>query len=142
MQRLWLAGTACLLLAACGGDKKPEAAGGAAPPAAGGPVQPAAGGQVYEVTLTSNEKGNFFEPNEIAAKKGDVVKFVLKVGVHNVNFLSDSNPGKSGLPKPSDMLQLPGQEFFVYVGFEPGRYYFQCDPHALLGMKGHVTVNP
>ena len=141
MQRLWLAGTACLLLAACGGEKKPEAAGGAAQPAAaGGPVQPAPGGKIHEVTLTSNEKGNFFEPNEIEAKQGDVVKFILKVGVHNVNFLADSNPGKAGLPKPSDMLQLPDQEYELYVGFTPGKYYFQCDPHALLGMKGHLTV--
>jgi len=140
MQRLWLAGTACLLLAACGSEKKEEAAEHAGQPAASGEIQPAKDGKVIEVELFSDEKGNFFKPNEITAKVGDVIKFELKTGVHNVNFLADSNPGKSGLPKPSDMLQLPDQEYRVYVGFEPGKYYFQCDPHALLGMKGHLTV--
>jgi plastocyanin len=26
------------------------------------------------------------------------------------------------------------------VTMAPGKYYFQCDPHAALGMKGHVEV--
>jgi plastocyanin len=26
------------------------------------------------------------------------------------------------------------------VTFAPGSYYFQCDPHAALGMKGRVKV--
>jgi plastocyanin len=144
MQRLWLAGTACLLLAACGGDKgekREEAAEHASrSPAAGGAITPSPGGKVHEVHMFTNEKGNYFEPKEITARPGDVVKFELKLGVHNVNFLADSNPGKSGLPAPSEMLQLPGQEYLVFVGMEPGKYYFQCDPHALLGMTGHLIV--
>ncbi|HEX7938841.1 MAG TPA: plastocyanin/azurin family copper-binding protein [Gemmatimonadaceae bacterium] len=140
MQRLWLAGTAILVLAACGGEKKEEAAPAAAAPASNADIKPARDGKVIEVELYSNETGNFFKPNEITAKTGDVIKFELKSGVHNVNFLADSNPGKSGLPSPSEMLQLPDQEYRVYVGWAPGKYYFQCDPHALLGMRGHVTV--
>jgi plastocyanin len=142
-RRLWLAGSlsvAAMMLACGGGDKKEE------PKAeerreASGEVKPAPGGRVLAVSLYSNEKGNYFEPSEITARQGDVVKFELKVGVHNVNFLADSNPGKTGLPKPSDFLQLPGQTFDLLVYFEPGKYYFQCDPHAALGMKGHLTVN-
>jgi plastocyanin len=140
MQRLWLAGTACFLLAACGGEKREEAAGHAAQPAPSGEIKPGPGGRVIEIEMYSNEKGNYFEPSEITANRGDVLKFELKSGVHNVHFLADSNPGKTGLPPVSEMLQLPDQEFLVYVGWEPGRYYFQCDPHALLGMQGHVTV--
>lgn len=60
--------------------------------------------------------------------------------MHNVHFLPDSNAGKAALPPASDMLQMPGQTYDVNVSFEPGRYYFQCDPHALLGMKGHLKV--
>jgi len=26
------------------------------------------------------------------------------------------------------------------VSFAEGKYYFQCDPHAALGMKGHLKV--
>jgi len=72
--------------------------------------------------------------------RGDVVRFTLKSGVHNVHFLPDSNAGKSNLPSASDMLQLPDQTFDVPVNFAEGTYYFQCDPHAALGMMGHMKV--
>lgn len=141
MQRLWLAGTACLLLAACGGEKKEEAAEHrSSSSSAGDEVEPAPGGKVHEVEMYSNENGNYFEPKEISAKPGDVIEFELKTGVHNINFLADSNPGKTKLPKPSDMLQLPDQKYYLYVDLAPGKYYFQCDPHALLGMIGYLTV--
>ena len=39
-----------------------------------------------------------------------------------------------------DMMQLPGQTYDVKVTWAPGTYYYQCDPHALLGMKGHLKV--
>ena len=108
--------------------------------AAGGEVKPGPGGKVIVVEATTDEKGNYFTPNEIEAHKGDVLRFTLKVGVHNVHFLPDSNPGKTGLPPATEMLQLPGQTVDIAVNFASGRYYFQCDPHALLGMKGHVKV--
>jgi len=90
--------------------------------------------------MTAPDGQNKFEPAELEAHRGDVLHFVLEAGVHNVDFLPDSNPGRAGLPKASDMLQLPGQSFDVKVTWEPGKYYFQCDPHALLGMVGRVEV--
>jgi len=57
-----------------------------------------------------------------------------------VHFLPDSNSIKTGLPPASDLLQLPDQTYDLPVSLAPGRYYFQCDPHALLGMKGHLNV--
>jgi plastocyanin len=57
-----------------------------------------------------------------------------------VNFVADSNPGKTGLPPASPLLQLPGQTHDIKVTWAPGRYYFHCDPHALLGMKGWLEV--
>lgn len=139
---------ASALLIGCG-EKKPaagESTGAAAAPAApsptaSGPLTPAPGGKVIVVEAISDANGNYFKPSEIQAKQGDVVRYTLKVGVHNVHFLADSNPGKSGYPQaPSDMLQLPGQTYDVAVNFAPGTYYFQCDPHAALGMKGHLIV--
>lgn len=38
------------------------------------------------------------------------------------------------------MLQLAGQTYDVKVTFPKGKYYFQCDPHAALGMRGHLEV--
>jgi plastocyanin len=146
----------CLLIAAtalsvaCGGEKSgtPADTTAAAPPTpatpaspAGGPYTPDPGGKVITVELITDGVGNYYKPAEITAKRGDVVRYTLKVGVHNVHFLPDSNAGKSGYPQgPSELLQLPGQTYDVKVSFDPGTYYFQCDPHAALGMKGHLIV--
>lgn len=138
---------ALVSLVACGGGEKKAAESTAAAPSAApaaapsGPITPGPGGKVITVELYSDATGNYFKPNEITANKGDVIRYTLKVGVHNVHFLADSNAGKSGFPTaPSDMLQLPGQTYDVLVNWAPGKYYFQCDPHAALGMHGHVTV--
>jgi plastocyanin len=141
--------SAVILLTACAKGEKGTAGGdssqAASTPSAsatspGSPATPAPGRKVIVVELASNEKGNFFEPNEIEAKRGDVIRYTVKIGVHNVHFLPDSNTVKMGLPPASDMLQLPGQTYDLLVNFEPGTYYFQCDPHVALGMKGHLKV--
>ena len=129
------------IIAACSGDSGGSAGStsGAAPTADAAPsVTPT--GKVIIVEMYTDGTGNYFKPKDIEAHRGDIVRFVLKSGVHNVNFLPDSNPGKTGLPKASDFLQLPGQEFDVLVSMAPGHYYFQCDPHALLGMVGKLEV--
>jgi plastocyanin len=135
------------LSAACGGEKKAtpsETPSTTAAPAAAvpsGPLTPDPGGKIITVELISDAAGNYFKPSEITAKRGDVVRYTLKVGVHNVHFLADSNAGRTGYPQaPSDFLQLPGQTYDVAVHMAAGTYYFQCDPHVALGMKGHLIV--
>jgi len=95
---------------------------------------------VVVVELNSDAQGNYFKPAKFEVHRGDVIRFILKSGVHNVHFLPDSNPGKANLPPASDFLQLPDQTLDVPVNLAPGHYYFQCDPHAALGMQGHVEV--
>ena len=113
----------------------------ASAPAAGGEQTPDQGRKVIEVLATTDDQGNNrFIPADLEAHKGDVIRFKLGTGVHNVHFLPDSNPGKSGLPPASEFLQLPGQTYDLKVTLAEGKYYFQCDPHALLGMKGHLKV--
>jgi plastocyanin len=130
---------------ACAGKEKTEsgdqetpaaaASGGAAGGAAATPT-----GKTVVIELHSDAEGNYFKPAKFEVHRGDVIRFVLKSGVHNVHFLPDSNPGKANLPPASDMLQLPDQTLEIPVNLEPGHYYFQCDPHAALGMVGHVEV--
>jgi plastocyanin len=141
--------TAVIALGACSGGGSSNAADSAKAAAAtstaattsAGPQMPDPGHQVIVIEALTDEQGNnIFRPAKVEAHRGDVLRFTLKSGVHNVHFLPDSNPGKNGLPAASDLLQLPGQTFDVKVTFEPGHYYFQCDPHALLGMKGHLEV--
>ena len=145
-QSLRLIALVAFVAAACGGGAKNAAdsmAGMPMPPASAtvnGPIEPTAGAKVIEITMTSDDKGNYFTPKDVEANPGDVLHFKLTIGVHNVNFLADSNPGKAGLPPASALLQLPGQTHDIAVSFAAGTYYFQCDPHAALGMKGHLTV--
>ena len=141
MRSLRLLSTLTVLaaLAACGkSEPKPAAESPAAAPA--GPATPCPTCKIIEVTATTDEKGNYFTPNKFEAHEGDVMRVKLVVGVHNVDFLADSNPGKTGLPLPTQMLQLPGQTIDIPLNFGKGTFYFQCDPHAALGMKGHVEV--
>ncbi|MEP7001699.1 MAG: plastocyanin/azurin family copper-binding protein, partial [bacterium] len=130
---------ATFVASACGKDTK-TADTGAAAPADQKAAQPAGTGKTIVVELYTDGTGNYFKPTTIEAHKGDIVRFTLKMGVHNIHFLPDSNPGKTGLPPASDMLQLPDQTYDLPVTFAKGTYYFQCDPHALLGMKGHLKV--
>lgn len=139
---------AVTLLSACGGGEHADtnantntpSAEPAAAPTTTGPQTPDPGGKVITVQLTTDEVGSHFIPKDFEAHRGDVVRFTLGQGVHNVHFLPDSNPGKQGLPPASDLLQLPGQTYDLKVTLAPGKYYFQCDPHASLGMIGHMTV--
>ncbi len=134
----WTLALAVTLLAACGGAKDAAPTDDAAATTAGAP---AATGTVITIEMHTDETGNYFKPAEVEAHPGDVLRFTLVTGVHNVHFLADSNASVPNLPAPSDLLQLPGQTHDVVVNMPVGgRYYFQCDPHALLGMVGHVKV--
>ena len=132
-------------LASCSKGEKPgtadtSQAGGAVTAAPGGEATPAPGGKVIVIEAVTDEKGNYYVPAKVEAHKGDVLRFKLRIGVHNVHFLPDSNPGKSGLPPASEMLQLPGQTYDVPVNFASGTYYFQCDPRPAPGIKGHLEA--
>lgn len=139
-RKLLAAAAAGLALVATACGKKAESAAATNGSASGSVAAAAPTGKTIEVKLITDEQGNRFEPADFEAHRGDVLRFTLVAGAHNVHFLPDSNPGKSGLPPASDILQLPGQTLDVPVTFAPGKYYFQCDPHALLGMKGHLKV--
>ncbi len=142
---LVIGAVATLLLAGCAGGEPHEAAATASEPATasasgGGPVTPLPGGKVIEVKMVTDENGNYFEPADFEVRKGDVIRFTLAQGVHNAHFVADSNPGAKGLPGAGPLLQLPGQTTDVLVDWDPGEHFYQCDPHALLGMVGHIKV--
>ena len=102
---------------------------------------PAPTGRIIEIRTVTDDKGNYFEPNRIEAHEGDVLRLINVSGVHNMHFLPDSNPSGANLPPASDMLQLPGQTIDIPITMKEGDYYFQCDPHAALGMVGHLEVD-
>jgi len=138
-----------IAIVACQGSEPTDSAAAASSEASasasaqnhGTNLAPDAGGRVIEVQMLTDDQGNNrFDPQHFDVKKGDVIRYTLVNGVHNAHFLPDSNPGKTGLPPAGPLLQLPGQTWDVKVTWEPGTYYYQCDPHALIGMVGHVRV--
>ena len=129
------------LIAGCSGEKKEaeehESEEKATP---SGTTTTGATGDTILIEAWTDATGNYFKPKEIEAHPGDVLRYVLKAGVHSVHFLPASNTIKTGLPPASELLQLPGQTYDLVVSMQPGKYYFQCDPHAALGMKGQLEV--
>ncbi len=101
---------------------------------------PQAAGRVIEVRMVTDEKGNYFDPAEITAKQGDVLRFRLVTGVHNVSFSATGDAGGAGLPQPSSLLDSAGQTLDVPVRLAPGEYAFRCDPHMPFEMVGKLTV--
>lgn len=124
-----------LTLVACGSGESASST-----PAVGTAPETKATGTIITVLMTTDEKGSYFSPSTIDASPGDVIRFMLKSGVHNVSFPDSLNTIKDGLPKSSDFLQLPGQEYDLSVTMRPGTYQFHCDPHAALGMKATLNV--
>jgi plastocyanin len=139
--RIWYAVALTLVTAGCGGDTEKNDAGETDAGANNEALSLPATGKIIEVKMITDDKGNYYEPAAIHAEPGDVVRFTLVTGVHNVNFLADSNATTQGLPGPSELLQLPGQTHDVPVTFAKGSYYFHCDPHAMLGMIGRLHVD-
>ena len=138
-----------LIVSACGGqeqsspDSAPQASATPAAPtnAMAENLSPDPGGKIIVVQMLTDDQGNNrFDPAEVEAHQGDVVRFTLKTGVHNVHFLPDSNTVNTGLPAASALLQLPGQSIDLKVSLPEGKYYYQCDPHAALGMKAWLEV--
>ena len=133
--------SAALLLAACSAGELGNAS--AATPAVAktpGVETPAAGGKVVTVEMVTDGDGNYFTPAEFTVKRGDVIRFTLGSGVHNASFAHDQNPGITELPESTPFLQLPGQTYDVKIDLAPGSYKYHCDPHAVLGMVGRITV--
>ena len=142
--------------AACGGDKKADAAPAAATPAAQpATTTPAAPtGPVVEVKMTVNGTSQAaFEPKTLTVAPGTTVRFVNVVGgPHNISFYADSIPaGAAGVLNASMANRIDNLEGALLVnandhydvsfaGAPEGVYKGFCLPHQALGMKITITV--
>jgi len=150
---------AVVALSACGGGDKAASDTSAAQPAAGAPSGAATGtaagapatGTVHEVKMVGDEKGYFYQPQNITIKQGDAIKWVMvSGGPHNVQFenvpadakaqLSANMPNQlSDLSSP--MMLNPAESYQVsFTGVKPGKYDYICQPHLATNMRGTVTV--
>lgn len=104
-------------------------------------MRPTREARVVQVTVGAEGEMRF-EPDTVTLHRGDVVRFVAFSGVHDVHFPKEANPGAAHLPAASDWLLREGDHYELKVDLAPGTYHFQCDPHALMGMKGTLIVAP
>lgn len=131
-----------VLLGACGDGSRSGEAESSASREDSRPSAAETARDTIEIRMVTDEAGNYFDPAEIAARPGDVLRLVLVSGVHNFHIPEETNPGiDMALPEPGPLLQLPGQTWDWEVELPAGEYAFQCDPHAALGMVGTLSVS-
>ena len=160
--------SSAVILGACGGGAKQDAAPAAA--GAGGPAAPAAAagatgtampitGKKWDVKMIGDGNSYKFEPSDLTIKEGDGIKFtVVSTPPHNVAFDAaaagslpmaavkaqlDANMGGGKIGELSSPLLLNvGDSYTIssFAGVKPGKYAFNCTPHLAMNMKGTVTV--
>jgi plastocyanin len=84
-----------------------------------------------------------FQPSEIAAQRGDTIRFVqASTAPHDVAFRKRPKAAKLGAASTSPYLIAPGQTYdlVIDIRFPDGVYDFVCDPHEGAGMHGTLTV--
>jgi plastocyanin len=143
--------------ATAGTDTAAMGAGAAAGAAAGGAGAAVAAqaptGTTHEVKMIGDDKGYRFEPADLTVKAGDAVKFTMvSGGPHNVAFVEGeiaaagkgqltANIPNAAAPLTSQMVMNPNETIVVsFAGVAPGKYGYNCTPHAAMGMKGAITV--
>lgn len=106
-----------------------------------------ASAETYTVKMGGDNGMLVFQPDKIAVKPGDTVKWVVnKVPPHNVVFDDKAVPGQDkalakSLSHPQ-MEMAPGSSFELTIPKDaaPGDYSYFCAPHRSAGMVGKITV--
>ena len=91
--------------------------------------------QAYATEIQMASNGNLvFDPSELTVAAGDTVT-VVNGDLPPHNFVVADHPELSH----PDLAFTSGETFEVTFD-TPGRYEFQCEPHAGAGMKGVINV--
>jgi plastocyanin len=159
--RLLPAAAGALAIAACAPCPIPQTQPAPAPPAAQPPaplhpsrVEPGDtqvvvtdSVRVALVRIRTTQEGasGEFAPRVVRVRRGDRVQYQMADGnsIHNVSFtfLQNNAPGVP-LPPDSPFLTRQGQTWQLRVDLPPGTYEFSCAPHAMMGHRGTLIVEP
>jgi plastocyanin len=93
----------------------------------------------FSTTHTITNSGFSFSPSTITINAGDTVNFVL-ASIHSAREVSQATWDANGTTSNGGFdLPLGGG---TVVLTQAGIHYYICVPHASIGMKGTITVNP
>ena len=91
--------------------------------------------QAYAAEIQMGSNGNLvFDPAELNIAAGDTVT-IVNGDLPPHNFVVTDHPELS----PTALAFVGGATFDITFD-TPGRYEFQCEPHAGAGMKGVINV--
>jgi plastocyanin len=80
---------------------------------------------------------------KIEVEKNDKDLKTIKAGTYSIKVEDESTIHNFHLIGPGlnkkTSVSFKGDQTWK-IKLKPGRYTYQCDPHASLGMKGHFTV--
>ncbi len=94
----------------------------------------------YAATHTITNSGFAFSPATLTVTAGDTIIFSL-AGIHDAVEVSQATWDADGSTALSGGFSVPfggGSTVLTHTGI----HYYVCQPHASLGMKGSITVNP
>ena len=107
-------------------------------------AQAAKGPKTIVVKMIDKSPTEFgFEPANITANPGDVIKFVqTSTTPHNIDFKTTPAGVDLGAQKTGPFLTSPNATYEITLDakFAKGTYSFVCTPHEAMGMKGTFTV--
>ena len=93
----------------------------------------------FSTTVTITNSGTTFTPASVTIQVGDTVKFQIGSS-HNAIEVSQATYDANGsTPLPGFSVEFGGG---IVAGLTAGTHYYVCTPHASLGMKGKIIVNP
>jgi len=108
---------------------------------------PATAGRIITVRMVDRSATEYaFEPAEITARPGDVIRFVQTSATmpHNVEFRTPPAGSNLGAARSGPLIMQQNQvyELSIDARFVAGTYAFVCTPHEALGMRGTLTIQP
>jgi plastocyanin len=96
----------------------------------------------FSTTWTIVNSGFTFSPSSITINAGDSVQFTI-ASQHNVREVDQSTWNANGSTAAINGFSAPnGGGLILPAKLGVGSHYYVCVPHASMGMKGVIIVNP
>ncbi|GIV33294.1 MAG: hypothetical protein KatS3mg031_0829 [Chitinophagales bacterium] len=96
----------------------------------------------FATVWTINNSGNTFRPDSITITEGDTVSFVIANNHNAVEVSQATWNANSTTPLPGGFSVPFGGGIVLPSKLPVGTHWYVCQPHAAIGMKGVIIVQP